>query len=1275
MNTIEALFTFLESVQRNVDLFIKVARILTLLLSTDLSLEMNKVILSDQGTNNAMMMIDMSASTSHFLLYEPDVDCIATNLSLMIAAASFCKTSNIFSEEFQTFQKLFVMAVSIVCRKTHVMSSNVDAIYSSILKIDSRAFATVKEDLLALIISDFIKKMDTKLIMSRPSDGSYQRKFNGILMIEFLTVCFDLSEAMQLYLGTHFAWSKLGGRSDSSYLLGFSSSMLNRLKEGMMSESGPWTYRLNILLAMREVLSIETQLETKNAEGSTVDIDCSRLEKVSCFATLALKTLKQLTVTSENANEVIGILCQDTRILSQLLTMQGSLHYPAKLLEYMLAVYVKLSALPLDEWGRAALKDLEQVCLEVRLGIRVSQVFTGLYDTRDIDIYKSCFSSYFFRTEPLDKKLASCSGGSCELVAMCESFVLLATNLIHSCESSLHSKLSSVDNFQQLEGYNSRALEELVSSLLEQLNRGEASLGIRLTIFVKTEVCLTLAKLLHLVFNDVRSAYRWVIKALSLVNQFKGFEMQRLRIEAFLLLIDLCDQVGASDFCNQYVSELLTNVNCFPSQSLKTVVKLHLLRVWYRQKSNSFKSTLDKFPTKRNNNSIDDTFNRIVDVVNLIRVSLHRTTVSPSGGMPRCLFRYAHLFWNFDTLCSNSTVSLYHSYLPPSDRKRLLECISKSKCASTVSKAILNKHKNQRNNRSATSMELNQHLLSCLNFDVVRTLRRQLVIDAASGKDASFRSFVAAASSCCVFSECSLDVDSVNSMPKEIGFWSDAITSVLMGGGDRDDGCSAKIRSRLMDVLQRSKCDSNRSASVCVAVLDEASDSLFLGRMDQNAELIVSVPLKTDLVKFVTHWHTTTTAAGQHQMYDTTILEKKSHREEQHIKYWRYLEDADQFVKSSLQELQKVLGPWRILLCGQSVGAGAVLDGCNASLQGNVGRNARIGAKRQAESELYSLEMSEMKSFLQDCRSWIDFVLLNTDCSAADAAAPLESGIKLTRAEAEVILVTVAQSWNNALSVAAAQQLAGSVLSERYPEVISASQLVATDAPADNADMYAADSLHTEAKRRCIEPRATALSASVPSVVNYSRMSAEELKNLVKRRGLKPRTTKSLNIKLLIKYDAVDATSRGFDFPEVASTAAFPITIIGSVLLILDETLQCLPWECLPCLRSSSCSRMPGLALLLANPLLASTTSSHSCDDKWNQNQKQQPSQAHSNDSSSESDSVSVNSCWTAVDISDNLKVTRTNLENFLLPYTYRWEWKTFTGVIPTKEEVKLVMS
>jgi len=52
----------------------------------------------------------------------------------------------------------------------------------------------------------------------------------------------------------------------------------------------------------------------------------------------------------------------------------------------------------------------------------------------------------------------------------------------------------------------------------------------------------------------------------------------------------------------------------------------------------------------------------------------------------------------------------------------------------------------------------------------------------------------------------------------------------------------------------------------------------------------------------------------------------------------------------------------------------------------------------------------------------------------------------------------------------------------------------------------------------------------------------------------------------------------------------------GPVLLILDETLQCLPWECLPLLRGHSVSRCPSIEYIEAALRLRATSATRPCD-------------------------------------------------------------------------------
>jgi hypothetical protein len=126
-------------------------------------------------------------------------------------------------------------------------------------------------------------------------------------------------------------------------------------------------------------------------------------------------------------------------------------------------------------------------------------------------------------------------------------------------------------------------------------------------------------------------------------------------------------------------------------------------------------------------------------------------------------------------------------------------------------------------------------------------------------------------------------------------------------------------------------------------------------------------------------------------------------------------------------------------------------------------------------------------------------------------------------------------------------------------------------------------------------------------------------------------------------------------------------------VLLLDEVLQELPWESLPILRNSCCSRVPGLTALLClvqqqgcthettiyRQDISSEESNISCCD-------------HDSDSGSDSNCSSPNlRGWAVVDPESNLSRTRETMNSFLRPHIDKWGWPAYIGERPSSAAFK----
>jgi Peptidase family C50/SAP domain len=188
-----------------------------------------------------------------------------------------------------------------------------------------------------------------------------------------------------------------------------------------------------------------------------------------------------------------------------------------------------------------------------------------------------------------------------------------------------------------------------------------------------------------------------------------------------------------------------------------------------------------------------------------------------------------------------------------------------------------------------------------------------------------------------------------------------------------------------------------------------------------------------------------------------------------------------------------------------------------------------------------------------------------------------------------------------------------------------------------------------------------------------------------------PKGGKKVNIKLKPSEDIgvdveVEVEARNAESIRTSANG-FSDAALGHTVLILDETLQQIPWEVLPCLRSRVCSRMLSFALLLHmltrhdNPQTFQTphtsadlsdpdpTLSHNDHADLGPPCRNMPSSR--TEASSAVRTSSLQHTWYVLDPEGNLPATRATMSAFLQPYVDQYGWTGYTGEIPSEEAAK----
>jgi hypothetical protein len=150
----------------------------------------------------------------------------------------------------------------------------------------------------------------------------------------------------------------------------------------------------------------------------------------------------------------------------------------------------------------------------------------------------------------------------------------------------------------------------------------------------------------------------------------------------------------------------------------------------------------------------------------------------------------------------------------------------------------------------------------------------------------------------------------------------------------------------------------------------------------------------------------------------------------------------------------------------------------------------------------------------------------------------------------------------------------------------------------------------------------------------YSCLKVTELRKLLKEAGASATGKKDDLIRRLVELKE-HRYGKTVDPVIVGAT-----TVAAHTILVLDECLQSIVWEALPCLQSTSCSRAPSLSLVV--------------------------SEAHAIHSAPPI--ADPGKSWFLVDPENNLPGTREAMVPFFDKYIEKWSWRGFVAEAPTEE-------
>jgi hypothetical protein len=633
-----------------------------------------------------------------------------------------------------------------------------------------------------------------------------------------------------------------------------------------------------------------------------------------------------------------------------------------------------------------------------------------------------------------------------------------------------------------------------------------------------------------------------------------------------------------------------------------------------------------------------------------------------------------------------------------------------------------------------------------LPFDLHRTLRRRAAVEVLESQFKSpspfppslanerhvreiashFPAFLFAAGSIGTSTECALDSKSTQTSPHADFYASvSSVGNAVMRACCGDDQALVALEARLAQTLIDLRGGGGPSGTgagttrIVSVVFDREAGTLLLARADNEvAALTLGLPVGPALRKALDAWDEAM-AGNKAQLgatHDVALLATWTDKDKK--AWWKARDDTDADMKSIMEQVEALLGPWRFMLGAPSValrggggeGEGEVevvrtledrftsaLDLAGSGSSGEEGgKDADLGHRRQCGSRFPGARLDEAWQRVLDClgefagvagvHRWVSAVLSACATGASPAAV-----WQLDESEAVDACASVLKCAFSATSLGGRGDCAdgnggggedggGVSVSELAYALVKGHVadvnflLAAASGDEDCGHKYSVAAVDDEDE----DVRETKEDLHSLKVVELrSRLKAQNLLATGKKDDLVRRLEGSRRL----------ATSEGVgETKGVSGSEGRDEPVIGSahVVLLLDEALQVMPWECLPCLSHSQCSRMPSLALLLA----LAARQRPGADSYCRASMPLQPSlgggmrdplSSPSSSSSSPSPSpssprgsaLSLHKCWYAIDPEDNLPGTRKTMDSFLAPFSTRWGWRGVVGHIPKGDTVK----
>ena len=432
------------------------------------------------------------------------------------------------------------------------------------------------------------------------------------------------------------------------------------------------------------------------------------------------------------------------------------------------------------------------------------------------------------------------------------------------------------------------------------------------------------------------------------------------------------------------------------------------------------------------------------------------------------------------------------------------------------------------------------------------------------------------------------------------------------------------------NILKRHyRINSSAGDAVCFACIEPCTQQLLIGRWDASGSSVAALPIAGELNTLLLDWTACMEASKAllHRTVDTVQVAKWTDTDRR--AWWSERAASDALIESLLFKLETLLGPLKCLLSGST----------SVPPHGSTSTSGKSSGELHPDSGCNKINKLCKNSNTDEISSKMeDEYLLN----ALNSLKVTELRQQLKESKLSVIgkkseLISRIQEFNSKNKIRSLD-----VCMYEDPQSItvrSVSRPVSSATPCGGGGV-----------------ECQAVGSKVGKKVNVKTKSKEG---------------KGVDVDIQVK----NTESSG------ACLSGTDDCTPGHTVLILDETLQQIPWEVLPCLRGKTCSRMPSFALLLhvLTRHQPSQTAADSSDLQTSRNKANSESchadLVHSTEVSDAVRTSNLQHTWYVLDPEGNLPATRATMSAFLRPYIDRYNWSGYIGEIPSEEAARYALN